>query len=69
MLVRGADGIIVEVINNQGIAIRWEMDVKFEKQRNKRSWCWACGREREEDVSTSIDKVKQYFGRQVWAQT
>lgn len=59
VLLCGADGVVVEVVYHQGIAICRKVDVEFEEKRDEGRWGRDGGGEGQEDVAAAVDELKK----------
>lgn len=66
MLLCCAEGIIVEVIDNKGIAISRKVDVEFEEEGHQGGWCGGCGRECQQNISARVDEIEEKLRGKVW---
>jgi len=54
----GGEGVVVEVVDDEGGAVGGEVDVQLEEEGNETRWGWVGGRESEEDVAFGIDEFE-----------
>lgn len=41
MFLSGGFGIIIKVVDNESVAIGWEVDIKFDEERDDVAWSWS----------------------------
>ena len=44
MLLRSESAVIIEVVNNQGVTVAREVDVKLQEQGGDSAWSWVISR-------------------------
>jgi hypothetical protein len=59
MLLRGADGIVVEMVDYKGIAVRRKMDIEFEEERNESRRGRSGGIEGQQNVAFCVDELEK----------
>jgi len=57
-------GVVVEVVHDQGMAVRWDIDVEFKEKRDDTTWSGIVGGESEEDISIPVNEIEE----DVWSQ-
>lgn len=61
---RGGEAVVLEMVYDERIAVRGEVDVEFEEQGADARWCRGRSGEGEEDVAASVGVVEEEFGGQ-----
>jgi hypothetical protein len=58
MLLGGRDGVVVEVVDDEGVAVGGEVDIEFEEQRDDGAGGRAVGGEGEQDVAVLLEELE-----------
>lgn len=69
MLLGGRDGVVVEVVNDDGGTVVREVNVDFEKERADSAGSCGLARESEDDVAVLVQEVENVLGCQVGAES
>ena len=64
MLLGGTDGVVREVINDEGVAVGGEVDVELEEEGVQAGRCGRIRGERKQNVALILCEVKENLGRQ-----
>ena len=62
MLVSSGGDIVVEVVNNDSIAVRWKMDLEFEEKRADGGRSGGVARQCEENIAPYFCEFEDVFG-------
>lgn len=69
VLLSGRDGVIVEVVNDDGGTVAREVNVDFEEERADSAGSGGLAGESEDDVAVLVQEVQNVFGRQMGAKS
>lgn len=64
MLISSGDCIVIEVVDDQGVAICWQLNVELQKKGRDGTGRWVACREGKKNVSTLVDEVEKNLGSQ-----
>lgn len=62
MCLCGGCGVVVEVVDDEGVAVWGEVDVELEEKGDERGWCGSVSGEAEQDVAVCLDEVEEDVG-------
>jgi hypothetical protein len=69
VLLGGRDGVVIEMVNDDGRTVVREVDIEFEEEGADRARSGGLARESEKDVAVFVHKVQNVLGCQVGAES